>query len=447
MARYGFWSHYTYTPVHEKQAKAKRSQSRLAKTHGTLQPVVVSGRALARSWWGQAWNENLERYSDYENRLPRGRTYLRGGMVLHLAVEPGKVSALVQGSRPQPYEVTIKVSALNAATWAKARTACSGQLESLQALLSGQFPDGLKELFMVKGGGLFPSPSEIALDCTCPDWASMCKHVAAVLYGVGTRLDADPKLFFTLRQVSVDDLVAKALQGTSEALLDKAGKAAAHALETADLGNVFGIDLDESPATVSPAADKAAQAPATAPTKRGRGRPAKPIQPVAAAKPTQRGAKAADSAVSTSGGAQGRRKVPATQKVTPAARRGGAETEAAKQRLRQARLRKALLGAVQALNTERPAGALPAPPSGSAVPRHPVLRSGARSSRTPASSTDLPPMLVTLLKALRGKRSGLAIPDLVQATGFSETQARNTVARAQARGLVVSLRRGVYALA
>ena len=275
MARYGFWNDYKYTPVGEKQDKAKRSQSRLAKTHGTLQPVATSGRALATSWWGQAWNENLERYSDYSNRLPRGRSYLRGGMVLHLAIEPGKVEALVQGSRPAPYEITINVAALNAAKWAKARAACTGRLDSLQALLSGQFPDALKELFMVQGGGLFPAPSEITFDCTCPDWASMCKHVAAVLYGVGVRLDADPKLFFTLRGVSVDDLVAKALRGSSEALMAKAGQAAGRALATTDLGNVFGIDLDDAPATAAPAAalPKApkpkAPKPKT-PTKRGR---------------------------------------------------------------------------------------------------------------------------------------------------------------------------------
>jgi len=311
-------------------------------------------------------------------------------MVLHLAIEPGKVTALVQGSRPTPYEVTITVAALKPARWAKARAACAGQLDSLQALLMGRFPDTLKDLFMVQGEGLFPAPKEISFECTCPDWASMCKHVAAVLYGVGTRLDADPKLFFTLRQVSVDELVAKALQGTSEALLDKAGKAAGKALATADLGNVFGIDLDDAPGGNRPAADAPPAPRVEPPATRGRARAAEPA-PAAAPPPP-------------------RRRLPAAA---------------------------------------RPARKASSPPSvRAATPQQPSRRPSAPRGRvadkTRAARTT--PMLDRLLDALRGKRSGLSIPAIMTATGFSEVQARNTVARAMARDLVRSTDRGVYAL-
>ena len=468
MARYGFWNDYKYTPVGEKQDKAKRSQSRLAKTHGTLQPVATSGRALATSWWGQAWNENLERYSDYSNRLPRGRSYLRGGMVLHLAIEPGKVEALVQGSRPAPYEITINVAALNAAKWAKARAACTGRLDSLQALLSGQFPDALKELFMVQGGGLFPAPSEITFDCTCPDWASMCKHVAAVLYGVGVRLDADPKLFFTLRGVSVDDLVAKALRGSSEALMAKAGQAAGRALATTDLGNVFGIDLDDAPATAAPAAalpkapkpkapkPKApkpkAPKPKT-PTKRGAAKAAPSAPPAVAAASPGRRAKPTPTAEPARRSRQAAAALEAKppQKAAAAAPRGGALTNAEnKMRLRREREIAALEVAIRALEADdldaNPQAAPRAASSAAAPTRAPRVGSPralpARPAPPPAS-----PMLATLLAALRGKRSGLAIPAIAQSTGFTEAQARNAVSRAQMLGLVCSPHRGVYALA
>jgi uncharacterized Zn finger protein len=402
MARHRYWDDFHYTPIREKQDKAKRSQAQLTKARGTLQPVVVTGRSLAASWWGKAWAGNLERYSDYSNRLPRGRSYLHSGMVLHLAIEPGKIEALVQGSRPQPYAVSITVAALSAARWTKAKAACSGQLDSLQALLRGEFPDALKELFMVQGGGLFPAPSEIQFDCTCPDWASMCKHVAAVLYGVGVRLDADPRLFFTLRQVSIEDLVAKALRGTSRTLLEKAGQAAGGALADADLGAVFGIDLDDAPAAAAEPT-KAKAAPTKAPTK-------------AKAAPTK--AKAA----------------PTKAKAAPAPRRGQPHTEEAKQRLQKARMIASLQRAIRALEAEDDGDTTPA----------------ARRSATPPAATPpaaaRAPLQERLLAALRGKRAGLAVPAIMRATGFTEMQARNAVARAMTLGRLTSPRRGVYAL-
>ena len=439
MARYGFWNDYKYTPIHEKQDKAKRSQARLAKSHGTLQPVVASGRALATSWWGQAWNENLERYSDYSNRLPRGRSYLRGGMVLHLAITPGKVEALVQGSRPAPYAVTVNVAALKAAKWAKARAACAGQLESLQALLSGQFPDALKDLFMVQGGGLFPAPAEITFDCTCPDWASMCKHVAAVLYGVGTRLDADPKLFFSLRQVSVEDLVAKALQGTSAALIEKAGQAAGRALATADLGDVFGIDLDDAPAAALPST------PAKAAPKRGKAKAAKPAAPARATPNERQGTpppRAAAAAASRKRPARLEAETPVQAAAAP--RPGGLSTAEAKRLMQKTRMVASLKRAIQELQTEPANEARATPPP--VRPARVGARRGAGGAAAP-SGTKGSPILAKLLAALRGKHSGLAIPALMRATGFTETQARNAVARAVTLGLVRSPCRGVYALA
>ncbi len=244
MAYYGYHRYPRYVSVGEKRAKARRKLEQLKKKHPDIRPVAIEGNTLVRTWWGKAWNGNLTKYADYSNRVGRGRSYVRHGAVLDLQIKPGQVDALVQGSRQSPYTVTVKIKPISKAVWTEIRAACEGQLASLQELLEGRFPKGLAELFTAKGSGLFPSPKEIAFKCSCPDWATMCKHVAAVLYGIGTRLDEDPSLFFVLRRMKMDDLITQAVRDKSERLLKQARKKTSRVIDDTDLGDVFGIDLE-----------------------------------------------------------------------------------------------------------------------------------------------------------------------------------------------------------
>ena len=241
------WGYPPYVSVAEKRAKAAKKLKQLKKKNPHINPIVIDGTAIARTWWGKAWNKNLESYADYHNRIGRGRSYVRHGAVLDLQIRSGLVESLVQGTRSKPYSVTIRIKAMGKRNWENIKTASQGKLESLQELLAGKFPKGLGEVFTTQGKGLFPSPKEIDFDCSCPDWASMCKHVAATLYGIGARLDHDPELFFKLRQVKMKDLVSGAVAGKTRKLLKKARKKSARVIDDSDLSDVFGIDM-ESPA-------------------------------------------------------------------------------------------------------------------------------------------------------------------------------------------------------
>lgn len=209
-----------------------------------MKPVKIPGHAIATTWWGKAWNTNLERYADYANRIGRGRSYVRHSAVLDLKIKPGRVTSLVQGSRSKPYSVTVEIKKISSRNWRSIKNACEGKFDSLKKLLSGKFPRSLGDIFTQKGKGLFPTPAEIEFACSCPDWASMCKHVAATLYGIGARLDEDPGLFFKLRKVKVDDLVVEAVAETSKAILRKAVRKSARVMDASDLSDVFGIDMD-----------------------------------------------------------------------------------------------------------------------------------------------------------------------------------------------------------
>ena len=236
-----------YVSVAEKKAKAAAKLKQLKKKNPDIKPVVLEGKTLARTWWAKSWNKNLERYADYDNRIDRGRSYVRHGAVLDLKIDSGKVTALVQGSTSKPYKVVIKITSINETACAEIKKQCEGQLKSLQDLLAGKFPKSLAEIFFNKDNGLFPTPEAITFDCSCPDWASMCKHVAATLYGVGARFDEDPSLFFKLRGVDTDDLVAKAIQDTTDQLLQKTNKKSNKVIDDADLSGLFGIDMDVQP--------------------------------------------------------------------------------------------------------------------------------------------------------------------------------------------------------
>jgi len=244
----GYSEFPAYVSIAEKRAKAEKSLTKLKKKNPSIKPVILQGTAIASSWWGKSWNKNLEGYADYSNRIGRGRSYVRNGAVLDLQIRPGQVAALVQGTRSKPYSVTIEITGIAPAAWESLKKACAGKLDSLPELLAGKFPKALGELFTERGKGLFPSPKNIRFSCTCPDYASMCKHVAAALYGVSARLDTEPGLFFTLRKVEIAELVSEAVQSKSKELLDKAKKKSSRVMEDSDLSAIFGIQLDESPA-------------------------------------------------------------------------------------------------------------------------------------------------------------------------------------------------------
>ena len=186
-----------------------------------LRPVIIDGNVIARTWWGKAWNKNLESYAEYAGLIGRGRSSLGSGAILDLQVGPGEITALVQGTRAKPYSILIRIQKLNKNTWNLVASACQGKLASLEELLDGKFPKAVEEAFLQPKTGLFPSPREIEFTCTCPDWASMCKHTAATLYGIGARLDEDPTLFFTLRGVAMVDLIKGPVSSTRSELLQK----------------------------------------------------------------------------------------------------------------------------------------------------------------------------------------------------------------------------------
>ena len=255
MSRYDYdYGWKPYVPVAERRRQAARKIARLAKKGQTVSPVVIDGRKIAKTFWGKSWCDNLERYSDYANRLPRGRTYVRNGSVVDLQLSPGTVTALVSGS--SLYRVEVKVAAVSKPHWNAVCADCAGAIDSVIELLQGRCSQAVMTRLCQEKTGLFPQPAEIEFKCTCPDWASMCKHVAAVLYGIGARLDERPELVFALRNVDQQDLIASAGKGMAK---KRKGAAAAKVLDNSDLSDIFGIDIAESPAKPSPRRRKGAK--------------------------------------------------------------------------------------------------------------------------------------------------------------------------------------------
>src|SRR5689334_2108808 len=214
----GFYGWKPYISVAQRRRHAASEMAKLKKKGHPVSPVVVVGRNIVKTFWGKAWCENLERYSDFENRLPRGRTYVRNGSVIDLQIGPGEIKALVSGS--SIYKVKVKVAPVAKARWESICQDCAGAIDSLIELLQGRFSKGVMERVCRQKTGLFPSPAEIELSCSCPDWADMCKHVAAVLYGLGARLDQQPELIFRLHSVDEKELIAGA--GTAMPQVGKA---------------------------------------------------------------------------------------------------------------------------------------------------------------------------------------------------------------------------------
>jgi uncharacterized Zn finger protein len=205
-----------YRTAAQQQADATKKAKKLAKKGETLTPVTASGRKLVKTFWGEAWCRNLESHHDYESRLPRGRSYLRNGSVIDLRIEANKITAQVAGSNL--YKVDIKLSQLNSKRWQKIVAKCCGSIGSVLELLAGKLSVEVMKIITDDHSGLFPDPKEIKMSCSCPDWATMCKHVAATLYGVGVRLDEQPDLFFLLRGVDYNDLIAKSSQALTNDL-------------------------------------------------------------------------------------------------------------------------------------------------------------------------------------------------------------------------------------
>jgi uncharacterized Zn finger protein len=236
-----YFAWHPYVSVAKKRLQAEREVAKLKKRGRSIAPVKIEGRTIAKSFWGQAWCTNLERYSDYENRLPRGRTYVRNGSVVDLQIARGEVAAIVAGS--DLYKIKIAISPVKTSRWRAICRDCAGTIDSLVEVLQGRLAKGVMDRVCREGDGLFPSPGEIKLSCSCPDWADMCKHVAAALYGVGARLDEKPQLLFVLRGVDENDLIAGA--GT-DLLLSKATPHAAKVLDHSDVAALFGLEMGET---------------------------------------------------------------------------------------------------------------------------------------------------------------------------------------------------------
>jgi uncharacterized Zn finger protein len=238
---YGEWR--PYVSVAQRRAKAAREMKKLRSRGMDVEPIEIQDRKIAHTFWGKAWCKHLEQFSDFANRLPRGRTYVRNGSVCHLAIRQGKVEAIVSGS--ELYKVTIDIAPLSSARWKNVRKQCAGQIGSMLELLQGHLSSQVMEVVTNPARGLFPQPGDIKLHCDCPDWADMCKHVAAVLYGVGARLDKKPELLFVLRKVDHEELISVELDMQTVTT----GQGKRRRLANQDLSNMFGIDIEDTTPT------------------------------------------------------------------------------------------------------------------------------------------------------------------------------------------------------
>lgn len=242
MGRYDYWGYKPYVPVAQRRAQAAREVAKRMKSGQAVTPVQIEGRTIASTFWGKAWCANLESYSDFSNRLPRGRTYVRNGSVVHLTIGKGRIEALVSGS--ELYSIQIDIAPLPNPDWQALKKHSAGKMGTLIELLQGKLSKAMMELVTGREHGLFPKPKEIKMRCSCPDGAYMCKHLAAVLYGVGNRLDSSPELLFVLRGVDHLELIEQAIPTAP------LGTSKAPTLASDDLGAIFDIEIGDAPAPV-----------------------------------------------------------------------------------------------------------------------------------------------------------------------------------------------------
>jgi uncharacterized Zn finger protein len=281
---YGDWA--PYMPVAERRRQATLTVAKLRRKGLAVEPVMLEGRSIAATFWGRAWCDMMESYSDYASRLPRGRSYVRNGFVIDLQIGQGRVTALVSGS--EVYNVTITIKETTKPRWQAICADCSGGIDSVVELLQGRLSKGVMERICRQGTGLFPEPSEIRFACTCPDHASMCKHVAAVFYGVGARLDRKPELLFLLRAVDAAELVA----GIDHALpLSKSRPKPNKVLAADDMAALFGLDMAEAEPSDQPLEK----------SKRSKARPGKDKASAATPKRSTSGAQAAQKYAAVAG--------------------------------------------------------------------------------------------------------------------------------------------------
>jgi len=235
----GWYGYGEYVSVAEKKEKAKKQLEKLRKKDPELSPIIIEGKKIAKTWWGLAWCKNLESYADYSNRIGRGSAYVKNGFILDLKIEQGVIKGKVYGSHL--YNIVIRIDKLDDANKELVTGAIGRKIDSVEDLLNGNFPKEFGEVFLTQRKGLFPSPKEIRLKCSCPDWADMCKHVAAVLYGVGARLDTDPLLFFKLRGIDVGEFIKKTIDDKVLNMMKNAGTVTERVIKDADIANIFGI--------------------------------------------------------------------------------------------------------------------------------------------------------------------------------------------------------------
>jgi len=319
------WGFRPYVSVAERRRRAAKEIEKLRKKGHVVAPIVIEGRKIARSFWGKAWCDNLERYSDFANRLPRGRTYVGNGSVIDLRIARGNVEALVSGS--EIYKVKIDIAVAASSRWKAICADCAGSVGSLIELLQGKLSKNVMERVCNEGEGLFPTPQEIGMSCSCPDWADMCKHVAATLYGVGARLDADPDLLFTLRGVDRAELVSTV---GADLPLTRTAAASERVLADDDVAALFGLEMD-APVALAHKAERggtkarggAQRPPAATP-------PAGDAKPVSAKKKRANGASqpsrslAAKTRARQTGGAVATPKPPRAPAAAAGPKRGGA---------------------------------------------------------------------------------------------------------------------------
>ena len=349
-----------YVPVAERRRQAEKLTAKLRKQGKTLAPVGIAGRAIANTFWGKAWCSNLEAYRDYESRLPRGRSYVRNGAVIDLQIAPGEVRALVNGS--ELYKASVTVRPLAQSAWRRLCADCSGRIDSLVELLQGRFSKAVMERLCRQDTGIFPRPAEIRFDCSCPDHAAMCKHIAAVLYGVGARLDEQPDLLFRLRAVEGAELVAGA---TADLALVAGTPAADRVLQDDDMAALFGLDMTSPAVPATPAQPKAEPPVARSPRSRARAPVAPPPAPTAASN-TAKGARAGAPADVS--------KEISPRKLAAAAAAGGRSSEATGTRASTA-------GAKPTGKARKPPSAGPTVPPASRAVASPKISAGKAATR------------------------------------------------------------------
>ncbi len=244
----GYGGYGRQESVGEKKTKAKKKIAALRKKGKDISPVEIEGRTIAKSWWGKAWNDNLANYADFSNRLSRGRSYVTHGCVIDLQINKNLITAQIMGSGSSVYNAEIRIDSLNKTQWNKIKKLVKGNISSLKELLSGEFPKEMDNILSNKDKGLFPAPSEFHPKCDCPDSSKFCKHLAAVIYGIGNRLDKDPNLLFVLRGISSNELISKIIKDEKDNLIAKAKKVKSKRimnLKENNLSKMFDIDFSK----------------------------------------------------------------------------------------------------------------------------------------------------------------------------------------------------------